>query len=150
MFESIESVLIEYGYEGLFIASFMASTILPFGSEGILILLVQRNFDIISIVLVASTGNFLGACTSYYIGLKGRKPMARYLRLKERQADPAEKIFSRYGSLALLFTWLPVIGDAITVAGGLLRLDFRIFSVFVFSGKFLRYIAVAFASNALL
>jgi len=70
MFESLESMLLNYGYQGLFLASFLASTILPFGSEGILIYLVQKKFNIPALVLVASVGNFLGACTSYYIGFK--------------------------------------------------------------------------------
>lgn len=150
MFESIESMLLAYGYQGLFLASFLSSTILPFGSEGILVILVQNKFNIPALVFVASIGNFLGACTSYYIGFKGRPFVEKYLRLDKKEIEKAEHIFSRYGSPVLLFTWLPFIGDAITVAGGLLRLNFRIFSVLVFTGKFLRYLAVAYLANAIL
>lgn len=150
MFESLEDILINYGYEGLFIASFLASTILPFGSEGILIYLVQKKMNMIILVLLASIGNFLGSCTTYYIGLRGRIIAAKYLDLNPKDLDKAEMIFKKYGSFTLLFTWLPFIGDAITVAGGLLRLDFRIFSIFVFTGKFLRYLAVAYLAAAVL
>jgi len=146
MFESLGIILLDYGYQGLFLASLLASTILPFGSEGILIYLVQKNFNIPALVLVASTGNFLGACTSYYIGFKGRVLVEKYLKLNPKELNRAEKLFTRYGYYTLLFTWLPFIGDAITVVGGLLRLDFRIFSVFVFTGKFLRYLAVAYVT----
>lgn len=144
MFESLGTILLDYGYQGLFLASFLASTILPFGSEGILIYLVQKNFNIPALILVASAGNFLGACTGYYIGSKGRIIVEKYLKIKPKELDRAEEFFTRYGSYTLLFTWLPFIGDAITVMGGLFRLDFRIFSVFVFTGKFLRYMAVAY------
>ncbi|MFZ3167858.1 MAG: YqaA family protein [Candidatus Methanoperedens sp.] len=144
MFESLESMLLNYGYQGLFLASFLASTILPFGSEGILIYLVQKKFNIPALVLVASVGNFLGACTSYYIGFKGRILVEKYLRFDPKELEKGEKIFTKYGSFVLLFTWLPFIGDAITVVGGLLHLNFKIFSVLVFTGKFLRYLAVAY------
>lgn len=150
MFESLETIFMAYGYEGLFLASFLASTILPFGSEGILVYLVQKKFDLMALVLIASIGNFLGSCTSYYIGYKGRKIAQRYLNLNPQDLDKAEKIFIKYGSFVLLFTWLPFIGDAITVAGGLLRLDFRLFSILVFTGKFLRYLAVAYFAAAVL
>jgi len=148
MFESLESMLLGFGYQGLFLASFLASTILPFGSEGILIYLVQNKFNILALVLVASVGNFLGACTSYYIGFKGRTIVEKYLKFNPEELDKAEKIFAKYGSFVLLFTWLPFLGDAITVAGGLLRLNFRIFSVLVFAGKFLRYLVVAYLTAA--
>jgi membrane protein YqaA with SNARE-associated domain len=144
MFESLESMLLNYGYQGLFLASFLASTILPFGSEGLLYYLILKKFNILTLVLVASLGNFLGACTSYYIGFKGRNLVEKYLNFNPVELDKAEKKFKKYGSYVLLFTWLPFIGDAITVVGGLLRVDFRIFSVLVFTGKFLRYLIFAY------
>ncbi len=148
MLESLQGVLLSYGYLGLFLASFLASTLVPFGSEGILVFLVYEKLNIPTLVLVASAGNYLGACTSYYIGLKGRGLVERYLRIDSRDIEKAEKYFSRYGMYILLFTWLPFIGDAFTVAGGLLRLRFWIFSVLVFTGKFLRYLAVAYLAAA--
>ncbi len=144
MLESFQSVLVDYGYSGLFIASFLASTIIPFGSEGLLMLLVHKQLNVPLLVLLASVGNFLGACTSYYLGLKGRVIVVKYLRIDPKDIEKVEKIFSKYGIIVLLFTWLPFIGDALTVMGGLLRVNFRIFAVFVFTGKFLRYLAVAY------
>lgn len=148
MLESLQGVLSSYGYPGLFLASFLASTIVPFGSEGIVVYLISQKFNILNVVLVASAGNFLGACTSYYIGLKGRGLVERYLGIEHVKIERAEKYFSKYGSYVLLFTWLPFIGDAFTVMSGLLRLKFWVFSVLVFTGKFLRYLAVAYLAGA--
>jgi membrane protein YqaA with SNARE-associated domain len=145
MFESLEGILIGYGYAGLFLASFLASTILPFGSEGLLVLLIYKKFNIPALVFVASVDNFLGACTSYYIGLKGRGFVEKYLRFDPKEIEKVEKIFSKYGSIVLLFTWLPFIGDAITVASGILRIKFWIFSILVFTGKFIRYLTIAYS-----
>ncbi|KCZ70875.1 putative membrane protein [Candidatus Methanoperedens nitroreducens] len=150
MLEPLEGVLSSYGYPGLFTVSFLASTILPLGSEGFVVFLISRGFNLSAVVLVASIGNFLGACTSYYIGFKGRDYIEKYLRIEPGQIERAERYFSKYGSYVLLFTWLPLIGDALTVVSGILRLKFLIFSVFVFTGKFLRYLAVAYMTGAIL
>jgi membrane protein YqaA with SNARE-associated domain len=150
MLSSFEGILLTYGYPGLFFASFLASTILPFGSEGVVILLVSQKFNVLAVVMVASVGNFFVACTSYYIGLKGRDIVNKYLKIAPDDIEKAERYFLKYGSFVLLFTWVPLIGDAITVAGGLLRLKFWIFSVFVFTGKFLRYMAVAYLAGSFL
>jgi len=148
MFESLEGILTSYGYVSLFLASFLASTILPLGSEGLLVLLVYKKFNIPALILVASAGNFLGACTSYYIGFKGRGLVEKYLRFDPKEIEKAEKIFSKYGKFVLLFTWLPFIGDAITVASGLLRVKFWVFSILVFTGKFIRYLIIAYSIAA--
>lgn len=80
---------VNYGYIGLFLASFLASTILPFGSEGILVFLVYKKFNIPALVLVASAGNYLGACTSYYMGLKGRSFAEKYLSIDSKNLEKA-------------------------------------------------------------
>lgn len=76
--------------------------------------------------------------------------MEKYLRIEQSDIEKAEKYFSKYGSYVLLFTWVPLIGDAITVTGGLLRLKFTTFAVLVFVGKFFRYLAVAYLAGVVL
>ncbi|QLC50116.1 DedA family protein [Methanolobus zinderi] len=138
-------LLTDYGYISLFVTSFLASTILPLGSEGLLVLMVLGNFNVHSVVLVASIANFLGACTSYYIGLKGRTLLiSKYMKISDKQLKRAEAYFGKYGAISLFFTWLPGIGDAIAVAGGVLHYSFSQFVIFVFLGKLFRYAAVAY------
>ncbi|TGC09502.1 YqaA family protein [Methanolobus halotolerans] len=141
-------LLNDYGYVSLFITSFLASTILPLGSEGLVILMVLGNFNIHTVVLVASVANFLGSCTSYYIGSTGRNLLiSKYMRISDEQLKRAENCFRKYGTLSLLFTWLPGIGDAITVVAGLLRYKFINFAILVFVGKFFRYAAIAYFAS---
>jgi len=143
--DTLDSILLPYGYPGLFLASFLASTVLPLGSEGLVILLIVRNFNIFSVVLVATVGNYLGACTSYYIGLAGRtKLIEKYLHINAAQMENAQVWFEKYGSWSLLFTWVPVLGDALPVAAGMMKLKFGIFSILVFAGKLFRYGALAY------
>ncbi|AFV23637.1 hypothetical protein Mpsy_1429 [Methanolobus psychrophilus R15] len=71
------------------------------------------------------------------------------MSISKKDLEKADKWFTRYGSYALLFTWLPLAGDAITAMGGLLKLDFRIFSFYVFIGKFARYLALAYIATSI-
>jgi membrane protein YqaA with SNARE-associated domain len=146
----VVSDLAVYGYAGLFLASFLASTVLPLGSEALLLLLINEGFDPMALVIVASLGNYGGACTTYYIGLVGRKDLVeKYLSISQQHLNNAEKWFKKYGVYSLLFTWIPLIGDAITAMGGIMKLDFKIFSIFVFLGKLLRYVVVAYIALGL-
>ncbi|WP_340818091.1 YqaA family protein [Methanolobus sp. WCC4] len=144
----ITTLLTDYGYISLFITSFLASTILPLGSEGLVALMIIDKFNIYTVVIVASVANFLGACTSYYIGFTGRGLIiSKYMRISDEQIRRAEGSFKKYGGISLLFTWLPGIGDAIAVAGGLLRYSFVQFTILVFLGKLFRYMLVAYIAS---
>ncbi|MBP1910339.1 YqaA family protein [Methanolobus bombayensis] len=108
-------------------------------------MLISEGFNVLPVIMVASIGNYMGACTTYYVGLKGRKDIIeRFFSISDEQLKKTDRLFARYGSFMLLFTWVPVIGDAITATGGILKLDFRIFSFFVFTGKAARYTALAY------
>lgn len=145
MLESLSAFIADYGYLNLFILSFLASTVLPFGSEALVVALVYQGFSPLAVVLVATAGNFLGSCTTYYLGLKGRHVLERYLSPSPEKLEKSERLFNRYGIYTLLFTWVPGIGDVITMVAGLMQLPFRSFSILVFLGKFGRYFALAYS-----
>ncbi len=133
-------LLTHYGYSSLFILSFMASTVVPIGSEWLLISMAMKGFDPVLIVSTATAGNTLGACTTYGVGIYGSTWMIQKLfRMDERAQKRAEKFYARYGIWSLLFSWLPIIGDPICFAGGLLRVHFGLFVLLVLAGKLFRY-----------
>lgn len=135
------------GYPSLFLLSFLASTLLPLGSEWLLIAMLAERYDPTAVVVVATIGNYLGACTSYWIGTYGGTILAeRVLRMDAASRGRAERFFTRYGSWSLLLSWLPVVGDPLCLAGGLLRIPFARFSLFVATGKMARYGVVAWIS----
>lgn len=140
----MHETLTAYGYPALFLLSFLASTLIPLGSEWLLIALLVQRHDPLATVIIATTGNYLGACTCYAIGIYGGKLLTeKLLRIDAAARDRAERFFSRYGSWSLLFSWLPVIGDPLCLAGGVLRIPFPRFSLLVASGKAARYALVA-------
>ena len=140
----MHETLTAYGLPALFVLSFLASTMLPLGSEWLLIAMVLQKHDPLLTVLVATIGNYLGACTSYAIGIYGGDFLIKkLLRIGAAERSRAERFFAKYGSWALFFSWLPIIGDPLCLAGGVLKVPFSRFSILVASGKALRYSAVA-------
>jgi membrane protein YqaA with SNARE-associated domain len=133
-----------YGYLSLFTLSFLASTLIPLGSEWLLVAMLLAKFDPTRVVAVATAGNYLGALSSYWIGLYGGKFLKeRVLRMDDRATSKAEQLYRRFGAYSLLLSWLPVVGDPLCLVGGVLRVRLLHFSLLVFSGKLVRYAAVA-------
>jgi membrane protein YqaA with SNARE-associated domain len=136
--------LTAYGLLSLFLLSFLASTLIPLGSEWLLVAMILARHDPVQVVAVATAGNYLGALSSYGIGLYGGEFLkVRVLRLDEAATRKAEKLYRRFGSYSLLLSWLPVVGDPLCLVGGVLRVHLLRFSLLVFSGKLARYAAVA-------
>lgn len=141
--------LAHYGYGALFVLSFLAATLIPLGSEWLLVTMLLQQHDPLLSVAVASLGNYLGACTTYGIGLWGGPFLARtLLRIDDSTRLRAERFYARYGCWSLLLSWLPVVGDPLCLVGGLLRTRFSRYSLLVLSGKVGRYAAVAWITLA--
>lgn len=137
-------LLTDYGLISLFLLSLCASTLIPLGSEWLLVALLMQGEDAALAVLVATLGNSLGGGSSYLIGRIGSDWLAtKVLRINPARQARAEALFQRYGSWTLFFSWLPIIGDPLCLVGGLLKIHFGRFCLLVVSGKGLRYLVVA-------
>ncbi len=140
----MELFIADHAWLALFILSFLAATILPLGSEWLLVLLLAEGHSPEPLVALATLGNTLGACTTYAIGLFGGPWLIRkVLRIDAEQQRRAERYYSRYGSWSLLLSWLPLVGDPLCLAGGVLRVGFLRFFVLVLVGKLARYATVS-------
>jgi len=131
------------GYLALFLLSFLASTLVPLGSEWLLAALLLNGHNPVLSVGVATAGNTLGACLTHGIGLYGGPfLMDRVLRIDEAARLRGERLYARYGSWSLLFSWLPIVGDPLCLVSGILKVRFGFFFVLVLSGKLIRYVCV--------
>lgn len=131
-------------YAGLFAAAFLAATVLPFQSEVVLFgLLVSQHYLWWLLVVVASAGNILGSAANWFVGrglvhFEGR----RWFPVRRETLARAEGWYRRYGRWSLLLSWLPFIGDPLTVVAGVLREPFPVFIAIVAVAKTARYFAV--------
>ena len=123
---------------GLFLSAFVSSTLLPGGSEAVLMLLAAEGAgDKTALLVVATLGNTLGGMSSWALGriIAWRFP-ARRIAAKEQRAIARIR---RWGSPALLLSWLPVVGDPLCLAAGWLRIHWLPSMLFIAAGKAGRY-----------
>jgi len=137
--------LIEYGYIGLFLACFLAATVIPLSSEVVFIGLLIAGANPIYATIVATIGNTLGGMTGYLLGYLGKwEWLEKYFRVKEEKLEKYSSIVKRYGSAMAFFAWLPFIGDFIPIVLGLMRASFHKVLLFMSLGKLTRYAVWAF------
>ena len=139
-------MIILISYFQLLIISFLAATILPLSSELVLsTMLLTDSFDKYLLLVVASFGNIFGSSVNWYLGkkiliFKDKK----WFPVNEKQIAKSEMYFKKYGIWSLLLSWVPVIGDPLTVIAGILRINFFTFLLLVSISKTSRYIFLIF------
>ena len=129
---------------GLFVSAFVSSTIAPGGSEMVLAYMVSTGkIPVANIIAVATIGNTLGALTTWFLGWLTEKkfPVENVLNRKKQKSILWVR---KWGSWALLFSWLPVVGDGLCFAGGWLKLTFWPSCLAIVIGKCFRYAALAY------
>ena len=133
------------GYLLLFGSAFLAATILPFYSEVVLFALLRDGGDPLTLIAIATVGNTLGAVVNWGLGrfllhFQDR----RWFYFSRKQVEAAQRWYSRYGFWSLLFAWLPIGGDALTLVAGIMRVKMWVFLLLVGLGKGARYVAVTY------
>ncbi len=139
-------MIILISYFQLLIISFLAATILPLSSELVLsTMLLTDSFDKYLLLVVASFGNIFGSSVNWYLGKKilifrDKK----WFPVNEKQIAKSEMYFKKYGIWSLLLSWVPIIGDPLTVIAGILKINFFTFLLLVSISKTSRYIFLIF------
>jgi len=133
------------GYLGLFFAAFGAATLLPLQSEAVLVgLLVSDRYWLWGLLAVATLGNVLGSLVNWWLGrrlesFQGR----RWFPVSPAHMTRARAHYQRYGHWSLLLSWLPVIGDPLTLIAGVMREPLGRFLLIVTFAKGARYAVLA-------
>jgi membrane protein YqaA with SNARE-associated domain len=123
---------------GLFISSFLAATLLPGGSEAVLFGVLKLHPELFwPALLLGSLGNTLGGMVTFGMG---------WMLPQTQQLKHVEEV-RKYGTPALILAWVPLIGDALCLAAGWLRLNWWHAALFMAAGKFARYWVIAVATH---
>ncbi len=138
-------MLVDLGaYGGLFIAAFLAATILPAQSEaGLAALILASPASVALLVTTASLGNVLGSVINWYLGRGIYRFTGKRWFPANTQLSRANSWYDRYGRWSLLLSWVPVFGDPLTVVAGIMREPLLRFLLIVGVAKTGRYIVVA-------
>ena len=139
----LTSLLMEWGYVGLFIAPFLSGTAFPFSSELILFGLIKLGLDPIACLISATTGNTLGGMTCYWLGHLGKMEwIERYLKVKPEKIEKTRKFLQGRGAYMAFFAFLPILGTLIAITLGYMRSNRWIVLASMTAGKLLRYIII--------
>ena len=132
-------------YITLFSTSFISSTLLPGHSELILTAFIYSNkFPVLTLVLVASLGNILGSVLNWYLGFYFVKfKQKKWFPISHSQLEKSSLWFTNYGKWTLFLSWVPFIGDPLTVVAGILRIPIITFLIIVSISKILRYVFIS-------
>ncbi len=132
-------------YAGLFVAAFLSATIFPFQSEVVLFgMLMTEHYQWLLLILVASVGNTAGSAANWVLGrLLAEFESRPWFPVKRETIARAEAWYHRYGRWSLLLSWVPFIGDPLTIVAGVLKEPFPVFLALVALAKTARYFAVA-------
>ena len=131
-------------FSGLFIAAFLAATILPAQSEaGLAALIFASPASVTLLVATASLGNVLGSMINWYLGHSINRFTGKRWFPAHTQLSRATSWYGRYGRWSLLLSWVPFIGDPLTVVAGIMREPLLRFLLIVGIAKTGRYIVVA-------
>ena len=135
----------DLGYWGMFLAAFLAATILPLGSEPLLVALLVAGLDPIILLVTATLGNTLGGLTTFGLGYLGKWKWAEQLfKVSDQQLKKAQSYVDKYGVWTALLTWLPGIGDPIALVLGFFKLNVWKVSALMLVGKLARYYFIVF------
>jgi membrane protein YqaA with SNARE-associated domain len=132
-------------YLGLFLAAFGAATLLPLQSEAVLVgLLLAKSQPAAALLVVATAGNVLGSLLNWLLGLNlERFRQRRWFPVGDAHLQRAQRWYQRYGRWSLLLSWLPVVGDPLTLVAGVMRESFWVVLACVILAKGVRYTVLA-------
>lgn len=149
--DGIISLLISYGYWGMFVTAFVAGSFFPFSSEAVMTGLLAAGLDPWGLIIYGTVGNVLGGMFNYGVGRMGRLEwIERYLHVKQKDLDRATRFMAGRGAWMGFFAFVPVLGSAITIVLGLMRANPIISFISITIGKFLRYVVLIYGANLLI
>ena len=142
-------MLILFSYFQLLFFSFLAATILPFSSEILLsTMYMTGSFQTLNLLVIASLGNISGSIVNWYLGKKiNLYQKKKWFPVSSDRLKKSEYYFQKYGLWSLLLSWVPIIGDPITLFAGILNVRFQIFVILVSISKISRYVFVLYLAS---
>lgn len=133
--------LINLGYAGLFIGTFIAGTVLPLSSDALLLGLLAAGGNVWICLITASLGNWAGSVLSYAIGWMGKwEWLEKFFKVKREKLEKQKKIIDKYGVWIALFPWIPIVGTLSVIALGFYKVKPKTTVLLLMIGCTLRFL----------
>lgn len=132
----------------MLLAAFLAGSFFPFSSEAVIVALMATGLDPWILMIYGTVGNVLGSILNYTIGRMGKMEwIEKYLHVKQKDLDRATHFMAGRGAWMGFFSFVPLLGSAITIALGLMRANIPISLTSIAIGKFLRYVILIYGAQ---
>lgn len=129
-----------WGLWGLFVGTFLASTIVPFSADVLYITMLQMTSNPWACLIVAALGNWLGNLTTFGLGRLGRWDwIEKYFKVDRAKLEKQKVYIDKYGIWLALVSWLPFVGDLFTLALGFYKTNPWLTAFLFLVGRFLRF-----------
>ena len=143
--EAFQQALIDYGYWGMFLSAILADSVVPFSSEVVMLGLLAAGLEKWPLIIWATVGNVLGALLTYYMGRLGRIDwIEKYCHVKREKLDKMQRWLQGRGAWVAFWGFIPIFGNVLLIALGLMRSNLPITTTCMTAGKFLRYVLLAY------
>ena len=143
--EAPQQALIDYGYWGMLLSAILAGSVVPFSSEVVMLGLLAAGLEKWPLIIWATVGNVLGAILTYYMGRLGRIDwIEKYFHVKKEKLDKTQLWLQGKGAWVAFWGFIPVFGNVLLIALGLMRSNIPITFSSMTAGKFLRYVLLAY------
>ena len=143
--DTVLGLLIEWGYWGMLIASFLAGSFFPFSSEAVMVALQAAGLNPVQLVVYGTIGNVLGSAFNYGVGRMGKLEwIERYLHVSKESLDKAQRFIGGRGAWMGLFAFLPILGSAITILLGIMKANVFVSFLSITIGKLIRYLLLVY------
>lgn len=144
----LNELFLSFGYWGMLIAAFLAGSFFPFSSETVMLGLWAAGLEPWPLVIYGSIGNILGSVLNYAVGRMGRLDwLEKWFHVKRESLEKAERFMAGRGALMGFFSFIPVLGSAITIVLGMTRANIFISFLSIIIGKVLRYWLLVFGAD---
>lgn len=138
--EQFVQLLIEWGPLGMFIAAFLAGSVVPFSSELVMLGLLATGVSPTALLVCATLGNFLGGMFNYFVASFGKEEwITRFIKIEPEKLERGLGQVRRYGAWMGLFSWVPVLGEVVCVALGFMHVNIWKSMATIALGKYVRY-----------
>lgn len=134
----------DYGYWGMWAISFLSGSILPFTSDVLLLFFLGIGLNPVLLVIVSTIGNTMGGMTCFFMGGMAKKGwLSKFFKVSPEKAEKADVYIQKYGYWAAFFSFLAIVGEAIVILLGNMRVSWWRVLLVMILGKFVRYVVLA-------
>ncbi len=142
---AITDFLILYGYWGMIVAAFLAGTVVPFNAELVMAALSAAGLNPVLLICCGTLGSVCGCMTCFFLGYLGKMEWLYKLGMKPRTLERAKRFVDNRGAWMAIFSFLPIIGNGISITLGLMRANKYVVLFALIVSRALLYSICAFA-----